>query len=67
MHKLIEASCVDAMIDLNLDSSLDWDLKNSKGVPIASGIYIVHIAAEGIGERTIKWFGVIRPIDLDTF
>ena len=54
-------------IDLNLDSSLDWDLKNSKGVPIASGIYIVHIAAEGIGERTIKWFGVIRPIDLDTF
>lgn len=54
-------------IELNLDSSLDWDLKNSKGVPIASGIYIVHIAAEGIGERTIKWFGVIRPIDLDTF
>jgi hypothetical protein len=54
-------------IDLNLDSSLDWDLKNSKGVPIASGMYIIHIAAEDIGERTIKWFGVIRPIDLDTF
>ncbi|MFZ7114666.1 MAG: hypothetical protein ACO1G9_04725 [Bacteroidota bacterium] len=53
--------------ETNLDSSIDWDLKNSKGVPIASGMYIVHIAAEGIGERTIKWFGVIRPIDLDTF
>lgn len=53
--------------DLNLDSSLDWDLKNSKGVPISSGMYIIHISADGIGERTIKWFGVIRPIDLDTF
>lgn len=51
----------------NLESSLDWDLKNSKGVPIASGIYIFHIAADGIGERTLKWFGVIRPLDLDTF
>jgi hypothetical protein len=53
--------------DKNFESSLDWDLKNSKGVPIASGVYIIHVAAEGIGERTIKWFGVLRPIDLDTF
>ena len=53
--------------ETNLDSSIDWDLKNSKSVPIASGMYIIHISADGIGERTIKWFGVIRPIDLDTF
>ena len=51
----------------NLESSQDWDLKNSKGVPIASGMYIIHISADGVGEKTIKWFGVIRPLDLDTF
>ncbi len=51
----------------NQETSVDWDLKNSVGVPIASGMYIIHIAAPGIGERTIKWFGVLRPLDLDTF
>ena len=53
--------------DVNLENSLDWDLKNSQGIPIASGIYLIHIQADGIGERTLKWFGVLRPIDLDTF
>ncbi len=51
----------------NLDSSLEWDLKNSKNVPVASGMYIVHIDAGALGEKTVKWFGVMRPIDLDTF
>jgi len=53
--------------DNNLSSTLDWDLKNSKGIPIASGMYLIHVKADGVGERTLKWFGVIRPIDLDTF
>ncbi|MEW6469894.1 MAG: T9SS type A sorting domain-containing protein [Bacteroidota bacterium] len=48
-------------------TSLDWDLKNQAGVPIASGMYIVHVDAPGIGEATLKWFGVMRPQDLDTF
>jgi hypothetical protein len=51
----------------NSSTSIDWDLKNSVGVPIASGMYIIHIDAPGVGERTIKWFGAMRPIDLDTF
>lgn len=53
--------------ETNLDTSLDWDLKNQKNIPVASGIYIIHIAAPGIGEKVIKWFGIMRPIDLDTF
>jgi hypothetical protein len=48
-------------------TSIDWDLKNDYGVPIASGLYIIHINAPGIGEKIIKWFGSLRPIDLDTF
>ena len=56
---------------LNKDSqgaSIDWDLKNQKGIPIASGPYIINVSVPSIGkERNLKWFGVLRPIDLDTF
>jgi hypothetical protein len=52
----------------------DWDLKNSKGVPIASGMYLIHINAEGLGknanenaQRIIKWFGVMRQTDLNSY
>jgi len=47
-------------------TSIDWDLKNFAGVPISSGIYLIHIKNED-GERIIKWFGSMRPIDLNTF
>jgi len=53
--------------EINLETSLDWDLKNDNGIPIAGGIYIIHVEADGVGEKTIKWFGALRPIDLDTF
>jgi hypothetical protein len=46
---------------------LDWDLKNQAGIPIASGLYIVHIQVDGVGEKILKWFGVLRPIDLDAY
>ena len=46
---------------------LDWNLQNQNGIPIASGAYFIHIEAEGIGEVVVKWFGVLRPFDLDTF
>lgn len=42
---------------------LEWDLNNSKGIPIASGVYLIHISAEGLGERTVKWFGINRKFD----
>ena len=42
---------------------LEWDLKNSKGIPIASGLYLIHINGYELGERTIKWFGVNRKFD----
>ncbi|HIF13821.1 MAG TPA: hypothetical protein EYQ86_00125 [Bacteroidetes bacterium] len=50
-----------------LDSSLDWDLKNHKGIMVSSGLYIIHINSPSHGERIIKLFAVMRPIDLDTF
>ncbi len=46
---------------------VDWDLKNDANVPISSGVYLIHVYADGMGERVIKWFGIMRPVDFDTF
>ena len=59
-------------------TSLDWDLKNQKGIPIAGGSYIIHIKADNYGtsfgdaskranERIVKFFCVMRPPDLENF
>lgn len=48
-------------------TSIAWDLKNEQGITVASGLYIFHVNAPGIGEKIIKWFGVMREIDLDSF
>ena len=48
-------------------TSLDWDLKNHNNVPIAGGVYIIHVDVPEVGEKILKWFGIMRPIDLDTF
>ncbi len=53
--------------EINLDSSLDWDLKNDRGIPVSSGVYIVHIKADGLGERTQKVFLGMRPPDISNF
>jgi len=45
----------------------DWDLKNDYGVSISSGVYIIHVDAHEKGEKVVKWFGALRPIDLDSF
>ena len=52
---------------VNINNVFVGNLKNTYNLPIASGIYIVHIDALGIGEKIIKWFGVMRPIDMETF
>ncbi len=46
---------------------IDWDLKNHANIPIASGVYYIYIDAPNIGEKVIKWFGVLRPVDLNAF
>ena len=48
-------------------TTIDWDLHNHQGIPIAGGIYLIHVSVPGIGERVIKWFGTMRPVDLNSF
>jgi hypothetical protein len=45
----------------------DWDLKNQDNIPVASGLYIFYIDAPGIGEKILKWFGVMRPLDVQSY
>jgi hypothetical protein len=42
---------------------IEWDIKNSKGIPVASGVYLIHVVAPEVGERTVKWFGITRQFD----
>ncbi len=46
-------------------TSLDWDLKNTAGIPVASGVYLIHVEIPNVGETVIKWYGVARPTDLN--
>ncbi len=51
----------------NNATTYDWDLHNHNGIPIGGGIYLVHFNCPGIGERVVKWFGTMRPVDLNSF
>ena len=46
---------------------VEWDLTNNFGVPIASGIYLIHIDAGEAGQKVVKWMGAMRPVDLNAF
>ncbi|OAV45929.1 hypothetical protein A3850_014180 [Lewinella sp. 4G2] len=43
--------------------ALAWDLNNYRGIPVASGVYLIHVEAPGLGERTLKFFGIQREFD----
>ena len=51
----------------NHQTYLDWNLRNEQRVPIGSGVYLIHVDAFEKGSTTVKWFGIRRPLDLDTF
>src|SRR5690554_6275630 len=58
--KLIRAFDKDSPI-----TSIDWDLKNGENIPVAGGVYLIHVDVEGIGQRVVKFFGGLRQPDLE--
>jgi hypothetical protein len=55
---------------LEKDNSLtwiDWDLQNEQFIPVAGGMYLVHVQSPGLGERVLKFFCATRPTDLRNF
>ena len=52
----------------NETTSIEWDLTNFANTPVASGFYLIHVKDLTSGsERTIKFFGAMRQVDLNTF
>lgn len=45
-------------------TSLDWDLNNAKGIPVAGGVYLIHVDVPEVGEVVLKFFGGMRQVDL---
>lgn len=45
----------------------DWTLMNEKGIPVASGIYLIHVDVPGIGEKVLKVLLAMRSVDLHGF
>lgn len=41
------------------ETFMSWDLQTEEGLPIASGMYLIHVEVPGVGETTFK-FGVIK-------
>ena len=57
-----------AIVETQITPDIEWNLKNSKGIPVASGVYIFHVSAPDLGvEKSIKWFGVNRRFDPSAF
>jgi hypothetical protein len=46
---------------------LDWNLNNKVGIPVSSGIYIVHVDIPEVGEVIRKAFIGMRQPDLEGF
>lgn len=53
--------------DTDATTDISWDLKNDKNILVAGGLYIVHVDAGDLGEKILKWFCVMRPIDLQSY
>ncbi len=46
-----------------ITTSIDWDLKNYAAVPVASGVYLIHVNVEGVGTKVLKSFIINRAFD----
>jgi len=46
-----------------VSTSVDWDLKNYAGVPVAGGVYLIHVNVEGVGSKVLKSFIINRAFD----
>lgn len=45
-------------------TSIDWDLNNHARIPVASGMYLIHVKVPDVGERVLKAFIGVRQVDL---
>ena len=53
--------------NINYDNSIDWDLRTTFGVLIASGVYYINVEAPGVGSKVLKLFATMRAADVSNF
>ena len=63
----VSGSLVTTLNKSSADRSLDWNLESSNNLPVASGMYLVHVDIEGVGERTLKLGVVNRRTQITVF
>lgn len=63
----VDGTLVRQLTSAENSTTCDWDLHNHDGIPIAGGVYLIHVKVPGIGDRVIKWFGTMRPVDLNSY
>ncbi|MDD2687058.1 MAG: hypothetical protein PHI54_01210 [Bacteroidales bacterium] len=52
----------------NVETYVEWDLKNEADIPVAGGVYLIHITDTKTKQtKTLKWFGIQRPTDVNAF
>ena len=69
----INGNLVRSLSKDDVNTYMDWDLKNQQGIPIASGAYLFHIYSypgpdkKEKGHKVVKWFATMRPMDLNSY
>jgi len=48
----------------NPNTFLEWDLQNESFIPVAGGMYLIHVSVPGVGDTVLKFFMATRPADL---
>lgn len=43
----------------------DWNIKNEKGIPVSSGVYLIHVNVPNVGEVVLKSFIAMRTPDME--
>ncbi len=63
----VSGSLVTTLNKTSTSRSLDWNLQTSNNLPVASGMYLVHVDIEGVGERTLKLAVINRRTQVTIF
>lgn len=52
---------------LNVDNTIDWDLRTSTGIMVSSGVYYINVESPTIGTKVLKLFAIMRAADVSNF
>ena len=63
----VSGSLVTTLNKTSSQRSLDWNLLTSNNLPVASGMYLVHVDIDGVGERTLKLAVINRRTQVTIF